>query len=136
MVSENSRTLLVLVFFCDFVKLDIEAVRGCLLMNYFKFVFLGFVIVAPGYPEEVVVECIEPEGYPDIWSYDIWLKGRWTNLGNISKCIDPNRCYDSPPLLPADFTVVWNETTDKPNTVNTSLVYSCGSKCRINKKYL
>jgi len=29
-------------------------------------------VVAPGYPEEVIVECIPPEGYPEIWSYGIW----------------------------------------------------------------
>jgi hypothetical protein len=88
--------------------------------------------VAPGYPEEIIVECIEPEDYPDNWSYGIWLKGRWTNLANVTKCIDPNVCYDSPPTPPSDFTVVWNQTTDKPNVVNTSLVYSCGTKCRNN----
>jgi hypothetical protein len=39
----------------------------------------------PGYPEEVIVECVPPEGYPDIWSYGVWMKGRWSNLANITK---------------------------------------------------
>jgi hypothetical protein len=43
------------------------------------------VVVAPGYPEEVDVECIEPEGYPDTWSYNIWLKGRWKNMEYVNR---------------------------------------------------
>ncbi len=54
-------------------------------------------MVAPGYPEEVISECVPPDGYPDTWRYKIWLQGQWSNLGNISKCIDPNLCYDDPP---------------------------------------
>ena len=90
----------------------------------------GFVLVAPGYPEEVIVECIEPEGYPDTWTYNIWLKGRWKNVETIEKCIDPNRCYDTPPTLPDDFSVQNNQTTAKPNVVNTTLVYSCSKLCK------
>ena len=88
-------------------------------------------MVAPGYPEEVISECVPPEGYPDTWNYNIWTKGRWTNLGNITRCIDPNLCYDDPPGLPADFSVEWNQTTAKPNRVNTTLLYSCGRKCKL-----
>jgi hypothetical protein len=32
--------------------------------------------------------------------------------------------------LPADFSVNWNQTTAKPNTVNTTLNYTCGRKCK------
>lgn len=69
--------------------------------------------MAPGYPEEVMVECIEPEGYPDTWNYNICLKGRWKNIENIGQCIDPNRCYSKPPFLPEDFSVVNNATRDQ-----------------------
>jgi hypothetical protein len=58
------------------------------------------VIDTPGYPEEVIVECGIPEGYPDVWSYSIWLNGRWLKKENVTRCIDPNLCYDSPPNLP------------------------------------
>ena len=94
------------------------------------FVNLGFVVAGPGYPEEVIVECVPPDGYPDTWNYGIWLLGQWSNLANISKCIDPNLCYNDPPALPADFSVQWNETTAKPNTVNTTLNYTCGRICK------
>ena len=90
---------------------------------------LGFVVVSPGYPEEVIVECVPPDGYPDTWNYGIWLQGYWSNLAKISKCIDPNLCYNDPPALPADFSVQWNQTTAKPNTVNTTLNYTCGRIC-------
>ena len=93
--------------------------------------FSGFVIVAPGYPESITVECVPPEGYPDTWQYGIWLKGRWDNVGNITKCIDPTLCYDKPPALPADFTVEWNQTLDTPNTLGTVLEYKCHSKCKL-----
>jgi hypothetical protein len=87
---------------------------------------LGFVVAAPGHPEEVIVDCVTPEGYPDVWSYNIWLEGRWNNLGNVTNCINPNLCYDPPPSLPKDFSVDWNQTVLKPNTVNTTLNYTCG----------
>ncbi len=87
-------------------------------------------MVAPGYPEEVIVECIEPENYPDVWYYKVWLQGRWKNFDNIAKCIDPHRCYDPPPALPEDFSVQNNQTTDKPNTSNTTLLYSCVRQCK------
>ena len=89
----------------------------------------GFVINTPGYPEAVVVQCSAPAGYPDTWDYKIWMKGIWALTENVTNCIDPNLCYDSPPSLPLDFTVNWNQTTAKPNTVNTTLNYTCGRKC-------
>jgi len=58
---------------------------------------IGFVIAAPGYPEEVVVECTPPDGYPSTWSYSIWMSGVWAQKDNVTKCIDPNLCYDDPP---------------------------------------
>ena len=93
-------------------------------------VLSGYVVTAPGYPEEVMVECIEPEGYPDTWSYNIWLKGRWKNIDNIAGCIDPNRCHSSPPALPTDYSVQYNATAALPNVVNTTLNYTCARKCK------
>ena len=37
----------------------------------------GFVIDIPGYPEELIVKCIEPSGYLDDWYYEIWKDGIW-----------------------------------------------------------
>ncbi len=54
-------------------------------------------IAAPGYPEEVIVECSPPVGYPETWSYSIWMSGVWAQKDNVTKCIDPNLCYDDPP---------------------------------------
>ena len=90
----------------------------------------GFVIDMPGYPEEVIVDCVEPEGYYTNWHYNMWREGVWTNYGNITKCIDPNRCYDEIPLLPTDFTVKNNQTTDKPDYVNTTIQYTCSRECK------
>ena len=68
------------------------------MLNNHRFHYiLGWVINARGYPEQMTVECIPPEGYPDVWSYGIWLKGRWSNVQNITACIDPNLCYSDPP---------------------------------------
>ena len=76
-----------------------------------------------------MVECINPEGYPDVWKYNIWLEGQWNNLANVTKCMDPNVCYNDPPALPKDFSVEWNQTLAKPNAINTTLNYTCGRKC-------
>ena len=52
----------------------------------------GFVIDMPGYPEEIEVDCDFPPGYhSNNWVYDLWKSGVWTNFGNITRCIDPNR---------------------------------------------
>ena len=52
----------------------------------------GFVIDMPGYPEEILVECDFPPGYhSNNWVHELWKSGVWTNFGNITKCIDPNR---------------------------------------------
>ena len=52
----------------------------------------GYVIDMPGYPEEIEVECDFPPGYhSNNWVYDLWKSGVWTNFGNITRCIDPNR---------------------------------------------
>ena len=52
----------------------------------------GFVIDMPGYPEELLVGCDFPPGYhSNNWVYELWKSGVWTNFGNITKCIDPNR---------------------------------------------
>jgi hypothetical protein len=34
-------------------------------------------VATPGYPEEVIVECIEPLDYIESWTYGIWMKGRY-----------------------------------------------------------
>ena len=84
----------------------------------------------PGYPEEIIVECTAPTGYySPQWTYEQWREGVWTNFGNITRCIDPNRCYDAIPALPNDFTVVNNQTLENPDAVNTTIQYSCSRKC-------
>lgn len=90
----------------------------------------GWVINMPGYPEEVLVECVNPPKYfSNEWTYNLWRQGVWTNYGNITECIDPNRCYDPIPYLPVDFTVENNQTKDKPDYVNTTIQYSCARDC-------
>jgi hypothetical protein len=101
----------------------------------FNCLFPGFVISAPDYPEQVVAECIEPADYIEKWSYEIWLKGRWSNTNNLSACIDPNLCYDDPPELPPDYSVNWNQTVFKPNTVNTTLNYTCARNCKFLDRF-
>ena len=103
-----------------------------MVLHFFK----GFVIKTPGYPEEVVVECIEPEGYPDTWDYKIWQNGRWRGMDQIEGCLNPNLCYDDPPALPGDFSVENNQTLDKPNSANTTLTYKCSRKCEYTCCYL
>lgn len=88
-------------------------------------------IDAPNYPEEISCVCIPPDNYPNTWSYNVWLQGQWSNVGNITKCINPNLCYSDPPALPTDFSVTWNQTASKPNQLNTTIVYSCVGKCKI-----
>ena len=90
----------------------------------------GFVIDMPGYPEEVLVECINPLNYFSDWKYELWREGIWTNYGNLTKCIDPLLCYDEIPDLPVDFTVSNNQTKDKPNVVNTTIQYMCSRNCK------
>jgi hypothetical protein len=51
--------------------------------------YLGFVLRAPGYPEEITVECVEPENYTQNWKYLSWMNGKWNNLENIIECLDP-----------------------------------------------
>ena len=45
--------------------------------------------------------------------------------GNITKCIDPNRCYNEPSVLPNDFTVEYDLTMDTSDAVNTTINYKC-----------
>ena len=78
----------------------------------------------------MIVECTRPADYPSTWNYGVWLKGLWSNTDNLTKCIDPNLCYNDPPSLPEDFSVVWNQTTAKPNSVNTTITYSCARLCK------
>lgn len=48
----------------------------------------------------------------------------------VTRCIDPNLCYNDLPPLPPDFTVEWNQTLSKPNVVNTTISYRCVGKCK------
>jgi len=97
-------------------------------VSYFYFLFIGFVIDTPGYPTQLTTECVEPEGYPTVWNYTIWLLGRWSNIDNIGRCIDPNLCYNDPPELPNDFTVAWNYTSGGKAQLGMSVKYSCTGK--------
>ena len=51
--------------------------------------YLGFVLRAPGYPEEIIVECVEPDNHIQNWKYLSWMNGKWNNLENIIECLDP-----------------------------------------------
>jgi hypothetical protein len=102
----------------------------CFLNLEFGFHTTGFVLSGPGYPSELIVECKKPPSYPHQWYYEIWLQGKWSGLESITSCFDPNLCYDKPPALPTDFSVKWNQSFYKHNTLNTSLVYSCVRDCK------
>ena len=39
----------------------------------------GFVVDMPNYPEAIVVNCSNPQGYPNEWYYEIWKDGIWTH---------------------------------------------------------
>ena len=63
--------------------------------------FSEFVIESPGYPKEIVVECVEPENYFQNWYYQSWFNGKWDNFEQITKCLDPGifcnqiiRCFN------------------------------------------
>ena len=88
-----------------------------------------FVIEMANYPEAVIVSCVEPPGYPDNWYYGIWKDGVWSHKENVTKCIDPNRCYSPPPEIPSDYTVAYNQTLEAPDNVNVTLNYTCAKKC-------
>ena len=88
-----------------------------------------------GYPEEWEVECVEPSGYKTNWRDQIWLEGRWKGLDKVTGgCIDPLRCYKSPPGLPFDYTVEANLTNDKNLIVNTTIFYKCSKECKLELK--
>ena len=88
-----------------------------------------YVVRMPNYPEAIRVQCLEPEGYPDNWYYGIWNKGIWSHIGNLTDCIDPDKCYTPPPSLPTDYSVQYNMTLDASNDVNVTLNYTCTKKC-------
>ena len=98
-------------------------------------IFSGFVldIQSKGFPEEMDVECKDPEGYKTAWTDGIWRNGRWKNLELISTCIDPLRCYKTPPALPIDYTVEANLTKAKNMKVNTTIFYHCAKQCELNR---
>ena len=88
-----------------------------------------------GYPEEWEVECVEPSGYKTNWRDQIWLEGRWKGLDKVTGgCIDPLRCYKSPPDLPFDYTVEANLTNDINLIVNTTIFYKCSKECKLELK--
>jgi hypothetical protein len=90
----------------------------------------GYLIDTLGYPEEVFVECIEPENYSN-WTYNIWKNGVWENRDKtLNGCFDPNRCYSNAPSVPIDGTVTTNYTIDVQNVkIYTILEYSCANEC-------
>lgn len=90
----------------------------------------GWVVDMPNYPEAIVVNCTYPVGYPDEWYYGIWNDGVWAHKENVTRCIDPDRCYSPPPVLPTDYSVQVNLTIDSPDTTNTTLNYTCAKKCK------
>ena len=97
-----------------------------------------------GFPEEVLVECLEPEQFYSNWTYELWTKGKWSaNLEKVKKgCFNPKICYNSIPMLPLDQTVKNNVTnSDEENeeeTENLKLMleidsiveYHCAHQCR------
>jgi hypothetical protein len=95
-----------------------------------------FLVQTFGYPEESIVECVEPENYQN-WEYNIWTKGVWENKHSIMNgCFDPDRCYSDPPALPIDRTVGHNYIVDTGNLpVGAKLEYFCMHPCNY-KKYL
>ena len=45
-------------------------------------------------------------------------------------CFNAEYSFENFPDLPPDFSVNWNQTTAKPNRVNTTLNYTCARKCK------
>jgi len=89
--------------------------------------FTDHVIRGLGYPREVLVECIEPPNYLQSWTYSSWLHGIWSNVGNVTDCLQYDLCYDPPPAF--DFTVISNYTQGIPYELNSTISYSCRQKC-------
>ena len=91
----------------------------------------GFVIDYPGYPEMIYVECTYPKDYDTHWYYGVWEHGVWTNIDNISKCIDPMRCYSDIPALPSDLTVKNDQSEGfQANEVGAEVIYKCDRSCK------
>ena len=92
----------------------------------------GYVIDYPGYPEMIYVECTYPQDYNTQWYYGIWEHGIWTNIDNISKCIDPMRCYSDIPALPSDLTVRNDQREGfQVNEVGAVVHYMCDRPCKV-----
>ena len=90
-----------------------------------------FVIDYPGYPEMIYVECTYPKDYDTHWYYGVWEHGVWTNIDNISKCIDPMRCYSDIPALPSDLTVKNDQSEGfQANEVGAEVIYKCDRSCK------
>ena len=108
---------------------------------------LDFVLDRPtdGFPAEVLVKCIEPEGYKTKWVDNIWNNGRWKNIEKMAdpagstgvvpkpRCIDPNKCYHPRPNVPFDWSVeIIDQGIDpKENTVNTTFLYKCTTESKL-----
>ena len=93
------------------------------------------------FSSEVEIECVKPIdlGYYTQWQDQLWLKGPWQGAEKITHCFDPLRCYDKPPSLPGDYTVVWNVTDDDPPPdapVNYTVQYKCDRKCKSSSALL
>ena len=92
----------------------------------------GYVTDNPGYPEEILVECIAPDNYNESWVYEIWNTGKWDSKENITRCFDPGVCYDPPPDLALDYSNARNVSigVDIPNELNTTITYTCTRQCK------
>ena len=110
--------------------------RKCAGLNQIWSPISGYVIKIKdeGYPQEWDIECIEPSGYNTQWKDQIWLQGRWKGLdAQTIECIDPLKCYQSPPTLPIDYTVEANLTNANHMVVNTTIFYKCSKECKTRK---
>ena len=91
-----------------------------------------FLINTDGYPEAIEVECIQPENYQNAWTYNLWKEGQWENQNLLLKgCMDPDLCYDSPPIIPEDNSVKSNMSkTYDALPIEATIEYSCSEQCK------
>lgn len=99
----------------------------------------GYLVNTAGYPAKVTLECTTTTSTPNWMGSDKVANG----------CLDPNRCYDDPPGLPSDDSVVWDRSVwdhysidysttsminrsiqdQDSNILGTAINYSCLKKC-------
>ena len=92
----------------------------------------NFLIDVDGYPEALEVECIEPENYQFAWTYNLWKEGFWQNQDQLKKgCMDPDLCYDLPPIIPEDNSVKSNMSKSYDALPLGAIIqYSCAEQCK------